>query len=171
MKIKDIIVDFDASTEGLLEALNRFSAAQFNLIPFEGSWTPGQVAEHLSMSEEGIPSVLLGSTRETKRAINENEAVLATIFLDFTTKLEAPEFIIPSNDIKEKGDMLVKLLDNRKKIRQLIEQLDLSMTCTDFPFPEIGELTRFEWIRFMIFHSKRHTNQLNNIFQCMKVFT
>jgi len=170
MKASDIVTDFDASTKRLKEALNRFSEEQFNVVPFDESWTPGQVAEHLSMSEAGIPEVLLGPVKETKRAIYEKEAELGGIFLDFSTKLKAPDFIIPTSEPKEKKELINKLVDNREVVRQLIEELDLSKTCTSFPFPEVGELTRLEWIYFMIVHSKRHVNQLNNIYQCMKVF-
>lgn len=170
MKADNIVSDFDESTKKLDEALNRFSEEQFNIVPFDESWTPGQVAEHLSMSEAGIPQLLLGSVRETERAIDEKETELGAIFLDFSTKLKAPEFIIPTNEPKKKQELINKLIDNRKTVSELIKELDLSKTCTSFPFPEVGELTRLEWVYFMIVHSKRHVNQLNNIFQCMKAF-
>ena len=41
------IQEFEETTFDLGKVLSSFSQEEFNKIPFEGSWTAGQVAEHL----------------------------------------------------------------------------------------------------------------------------
>jgi uncharacterized protein YndB with AHSA1/START domain len=151
----------------LLQALSLFNEEEFNTIPFEGSWTAGQVGEHLLKSAPGIIKILLGNTEPTTRPVDEKVKTLEFIFLDFTKKAKSSKSIWPSDDHKEKE----KLIGDLKAIMEEIENtllLDLSPTCTDFPFPTLGEMTRWEWINFVMCHTKKHTWQIQNIYKSIK---
>ena len=53
-----------------------------------------------------------------------------------------------------------------KKIKGLIDAattLDLSVICTDFELPQMGHLTRAEWLYFVSYHTRRHLHQLQKI--------
>ncbi len=47
---KDLLTRFDAATNPLLLQLFLCSEDQLNTIPFEGSWTPGQLGDHVHKS-------------------------------------------------------------------------------------------------------------------------
>jgi hypothetical protein len=160
--------ELDETTEDLLGTISFFSPEQFNTIPFEGSWTAGQVAEHLLKSESGIPKILRGNTRPTDRPPGEKVETIRSIFLDYTTKLKSPDFILPSNEAKDKEIILGKFKAKMAEIRKMMDTVDLSQTFTDFPFPQLGELTGWEWVCFAICHAKRHTRQLKNIFKSLE---
>jgi uncharacterized damage-inducible protein DinB len=163
--MEDFIAELEATTKELLDTLSRFTQEQLNTLPFEGSWTAAQVAEHLLKSKARIPQLLTGNSRPTtERPPDEKTEVIKAIFLDFSTKLKSPDFIIPSDEIKEKQALLSALQSNSEEIRSVIHTADLSRTFTDHPFPQLGELTGWEWICFMVCHSKRHIRQLKNIY-------
>jgi hypothetical protein len=163
--MEDWIKELDETAKELLDTIESFSQEQFNTIPFEGSWTAAQVAEHLWKSESCIPKVVEGNSRPTtERQGDEKMGTIKSIFLDFTSKYESPEFILPSNERKEKEDLLNALKNGRADIRALTITKDLSRTFTDFPFPQLGEFTGWEWICFVVCHSKRHIRQLKNIY-------
>lgn len=124
--------------------LAAFQPAQVNVVPFEGSWTAGQVAEHILMAESGIPETLLGSTAETQRPVGQYVPVIESIFLDFSAKYEAPEFIIPSDGPHNQQELLEAFTAERAEIRRIAAEEDLSLTCTDFEFPQIALLTRWD---------------------------
>lgn len=145
--------------------LAAFQPSQVNVVPFEGSWTAGHVAEHILMAESGIPETLLGSTAETQRPVGQYVPVIESIFLDFSAKYEAPEFIIPSDGPHNQQELLEAFTAERAEIRRIAAEEDLSLTCTDFEFPQIAALTRWEWLQFVLCHSIRHTRQLRNIFE------
>ena len=160
---ESILLAIDDTTRELLDAIAQFSDDQFNKVPFVGSWTAGQVAEHLLKAESGIPVLWGGKNKRTERAVDEYVATIRSIFLDYTTKLRSPEFIVPSDLPKVKTEMYGQLKSNRSTIRAMAEQIDLTLTYTKFPFPNMGELTGIEWATFIICHSRRHIRQLKNI--------
>jgi DinB superfamily len=160
-----LLGQLELTTRELLQTIAAFSPEQFNQIPFEGSWTAGQVAEHLLKSESGIPEVVSGATKPTERAIDEKLGAIESIFLDFEIKMKSPDFIIPGNGPHNKEEILDAFTSVRDRMINMARTMDLSLTCTSFPFPEIGELTRWEWLGFAVCHSTRHIRQLKNIYQ------
>jgi uncharacterized damage-inducible protein DinB len=163
-----ILARLNETTKELLETISLFTPEQFNAIPFEGSWTAGQVAEHLLKSETNVPRVWRGHTQPTTRPPGEKAGILEKVFLDTTNKLKAPDFIIPSAGPHEKETIFRALKDNRAEIKTLAEKIDLSLTFTGFSFPQLGELTGIEWLTFIITHSARHINQLKNIYSLVR---
>jgi uncharacterized damage-inducible protein DinB len=165
MNSQEILNDFNQSADDLLQTLSRFSNDEFNRVPFEGSWTAGQVAEHVLKSASGVPHVLGGSVKETEREADALIPTLTSIFLDFSTKLQSPDFIIPSDGPHDKDEMIAAMTQTMEKIKSTASTTDLNKTCTSFPFPQMGEMTGLEWLFFSSSHSKRHTNQLKNIYR------
>lgn len=162
---KEIIQSLENSKKNLLDAILLFDNEQFNMIPFEGSWTAGQVCDHLFKAESGITDVWQGNSRQIERAVNENVAQIEGTFLNFDVKFKSPEFIIPSNGWIEKDAKYEALKSNRNKIIKVAKEIDLSLEYTDLELPVTGALTGIEWISFINAHAIRHTRQLKNIYQ------
>ena len=158
-----LIKEFEETTIDLLATLSNFTQEEFNKIPFEGSWTAGQVAEHLFKSESNIPRVLKGNSKETERDPFQKTAIIQSIFLDYTKKLQSPEFILPSKEAKNKEQFINGFEATRKELRGSIQNTDLTRTFTDYPFPQVGEFTGWEWICFAVCHSRRHIRQMKII--------
>ncbi|MFT3907975.1 MAG: DinB family protein [Ferruginibacter sp.] len=167
-KIKEEIINgLDETTKELLQAISLFDQTQFNKVPFEGSWTAGQVAEHIFKSESRIPALLTGSNKPTLRAPDQNIQQIKNIFLDYTTKFKSPDFILPGNDEKDKNEFYENLKTNRAAIVQLAGTIDLAKTYDLFPLPGLGEMTGLEWLTFITCHTKRHTRQIKNIYEAL----
>src|SRR5688572_29947511 len=164
----DILTEFESVQSELTSALNGFTENNFNVIPFEGSWSAGQVAEHLLKANSGAVQTLKGKTKETARKPDENEELIRSIFLDFGTKMHSPDYVLPSAEPKEQEDMITEHIRTGDELRKIAEGEDLNLLCTDFSLPNMGELTRYEWICFVTCHTKRHTHQLNNILNSLK---
>jgi uncharacterized damage-inducible protein DinB len=155
--------DLESTTSELLGVLSEFSYERFNRLPFEGSWTAGQVADHLFQAEQGAPALMTGTTTQTTRSPEQFVKPLDDIFLDFSTKLKSPNFILPTSGPHDQNEYYRLFEANRKNIQDLAATLDLTQTCNDFEMPGIGHLTRFELLRFIVAHSTRHIRQLKNI--------
>lgn len=163
MTSEELVNELKETTLELLETLSAFSAGDFNVVPFEGSWTAGQLAEHLIKSEGGLPEVLLNNTKSTERPPDQHFKMLSSVFLNFDIKLTAPEFIVPSSGPHDRETTIRTLRDIRNRLISLAGSLDLSATCSGASFPNVGEFTRLEWLFFVLCHSKRHVRQLKNI--------
>ena len=151
-----------STTKEFIESLSSFSDQQVN-ISLEESWTAGQVAEHVLKSETGLSKLLTGKTGLTDRRPDEKNDIIESTFLDFSVKMKSPDFIIPSDGPHNKDLLLQKFSSLRYQLIELVDDLDLSPTCYDFSLPGLGELTRLEWLCFIICHSTRHIRQLKNI--------
>jgi hypothetical protein len=162
INIKEILTEFEGVTRELLQLISSFDQKQINTIPFEGSWTASQVAEHLFKSDSLIAKTLYTPAKSTEREYDENIRSLKETFLDFDTKLTSPDFIIPAVGNYNKETVLNHLKNTRTKIKNAITTLDLSETS---PATVLGELTRLELIHFVIYHTQRHIHQLKNIFK------
>lgn len=164
--LNKLLHELDVTARDLLQTMAGFSQGQFNKTPFEGSWTAGQVSEHLLKSVEGIPDLMAGHTKPTtERKPDEQVMTIESIFLDFDVRMKSPDFILPSVGPHDRNVFLTGFRTCMDEIAARARTMDLTVTCTDFPFPGIGELTRWEWICFGICHARRHTHQLKNIYR------
>jgi hypothetical protein len=154
--------EIEQSFKELISQLSSVDDKKFNSVPFEGSWTAGQLADHLFKSYDAV-NVLKGRTQSTDRPYDAKVQGLRDVFLNFETKMQSPDFIIPSNEPIDKERMLRGLRTRTSAIVQIAEEDDLSLLCLDFEFPMTGHLTRFEWINFINFHTMRHNHQLEKI--------
>ncbi|HSB92603.1 MAG TPA: DinB family protein, partial [Flavitalea sp.] len=135
----------------------------FNKIPFEGSWTPSQVADHIRKAVKGIPSVLTGTSSDPGRSPDEKFELIRKIFLAFEARYKAPEFIVPAEEthsVEEMHDRLYRVFDS---LISTAESVDLSQLYTDFEVRGMGKFTGFEWVEFVDCHTTRHIHQLHKI--------
>lgn len=165
--ISALKTEFESVTTELLNTISAFSEEELNTIPHEGSWTAGQVAQHLNKSYDAY-QVLFGPVEPTGRKPDEMVEPIKSDFLNFSIKMKSPEFIIPEDKHYERNILIASLDNKRLKILEALQTLDLTMTCTSFNFPDSGALTRWEWINFILFHTQRHLYQLRNILQEVK---
>jgi hypothetical protein len=152
----------------LNDVISGFSDENFNEVPFEGSWTAGQVSQHIKLAAGNLLQLLHGNTQKPSRKSDEKIEQLASIFLDYTHKMKSPDFILPP--MKTYGQKpFVQFFENlNANLEIAAAKLDLSQVCLDFELPNMGTLTRLEWIAFVLFHTRRHTHQLENIMAVIK---
>jgi hypothetical protein len=161
----DLLEEVKRTKEQLLETLALFDDKDINTIPFEGSWTGGQVAEHVLKSLSGALTNVTGAVKPTERAPDVHVKELRNIFLDMNIKMKSPEAIIPSDELKNKEALAAKLSEKLDGLKSVAANDDLTQTCTLFEMYKMGALTRLEWISFSMYHTQRHTNQLKNIIE------
>lgn len=147
------------------DVLNAFTQEQFNKVPFSGSWTAAQVADHILKSQASAPEFFQGTVQATERAPDAQIAGIRDIMMNFDAKMQAPDFILPSESPLDKGELLQALQQTDEATRKVAQELDLTATCMDFEVPVLGNMTRLEWIYFMVYHTRRHTQQLEMIRQ------
>ena len=159
----DLSAEIASTKEALINVLNSFSNENINQAPFEGSWTGGQVAEHVLKSASGVLAALEGDIRPADRDPEQNVAQLRELFLNFEIKMQSPDFIIPSDEPKDR-DFLIKALSTVfDGIEKSAVNDNLTLICTSFEMPVMGYLSRSEFINFTAVHTQRHIRQLGNI--------
>jgi hypothetical protein len=153
---------FLALKDELISLLEPLDEDRMNRVPFPGSWTAGQLGEHLLKSYRAVDLAKVQAA-PVRRPGGEKSPQIDAVFLDFTTKYQPPEFIVPSPGRISGPDLVDGLRQAAEAIAAFVRGNDLSFTCPEFSVIGFGELTAQEWIHFLTAHSKRHVRQLRRI--------
>jgi len=163
---EELINEIENVNREFLQRLSQFSAQELNKIQKEESWTAGQVTEHILKSNGGILTQLLnGDGNSTTRTFDEHVDLIKNIFRSEDKMKTAPalEPSQPPHDLEN----LIKSL-NQQQIQQLetIKEKELKELSSELQFPPAPNgLTRYEWIIFMIEHTRRHSKQIKEIYK------
>jgi hypothetical protein len=164
LNVEALVNRFDTAFTDLIGMLNSLDQDQLNEVPFEGSWTAAQVGEHILKSVFATPRLLRGaSIPTTDREPDAKVAWMEDIFLNYDTKMKAPDFIIPEARTYVKSELTGPLESSRQQMIEAARSLDLTETSTGFELPNSGKFTRYEWISFVAIHTTRHNHQLKRI--------
>ena len=155
-----LMSDLRRTADEFIKLVSGFNDEHFNTQPFEGSWTPAQVADHILKATGGLPD---GRTEKAERPIDQFVAPLEALFLNFGEKYKSPDFVTPDAGPFEKSRILIALEETKENNIVVASTRDLSALCAEFEFPTIGYLTRYEWFKFFVVHMKRHIYQLANM--------
>ncbi len=162
----EILFQIDKTFNDLLEILSSSDEITLNKIPCSGSWTMAQVGEHL-LKSYSVADTLKGPVEKTERDPEEKVGRIKEVFLNFDVKFKSPEFILPSDGLIIKDELLNSLTKRCDQIKHIAQEMDLTETCTGFDLPGLGRFTRLEWINFFLAHTQRHIHQLKNISQTL----
>lgn len=160
----ELISEIENVHLNLNKVLSRFTEKELNAIPFEGSWTAGQVAEHIIKSNEGIIIQLLnGEPKLTDRPYDERVNVVKGIFRS-KEKIKSAAKLEPSQSLHNLDSLLNTLKEQKKQQIKSINEKDLKALISELDFPPSPDgLTRYEWLHLMIEHANRHRKQIENI--------
>lgn len=161
---KNIIETF----RNLNETVSLFSQEEINIVPFKGSWTAGQVVQHIIIACSGYPKLFAGNKEKTTRKPDDNIKDLKAVFLNFDEKMDSPDFLKPKITDYNKNSLSLSLLKIESELLDSSEKFDLALLCLDFQLPDSGKFTIYEWISFALIHTQRHTKQLHDILGFVK---
>lgn len=151
----------------LENTLSKFDTTWINTVPFEGSWTAGQLAEHVILANSGFLQVINGPITETDRPADMMVAQIKNDLLNFNIKFRSPDEIYPQVAVYKQQELLARLKEIRNGISIAASSLDLTKTCSVFKLPVYGFLTRLEAIYFAIYHTQRHEHQLEKMYRAL----
>jgi hypothetical protein len=164
MEAKEIAQAANEKLTGLIQLVADFKQEQINVIPFEGSWTAGQLAQHMVMANAGFAEILKGPVKDTERAPDEIVPKIKGDFLNFNIKMTTPDFIRPEAKNYKKDELVSALKHIKESVAEAAGSLDMTKTCMAFELPVYGYLTRLEAVSFITYHTQRHIHQLKNIY-------
>jgi hypothetical protein len=153
--------------KNLNEIHSKFSEAELNTVPYQGSWTAGQTTQHILKACSGYAALFLGKTEKTNRKPDLYIKDIEDLFLNFNIKMNSPDYLLPEITDYNKNEQTLELLNKESDLLTLAEIHDLTLTCLDFQVPGFEKFTILEWISFALIHTQRHTHQLNTIYKML----
>jgi len=157
---EQLFKSLDAWTSEFVLIVSSFSETQINTIPFRGSWTAAQVADHITKSNIGVIHSLKTQGKPATRDPDERVKNLKDQFLNFDEKLRSPKFILPTRDIYQKEKVIADLRQSIERLIEIGNKVNLSEA---LHHPIFGEITKLELLHFVVYHTQRHIYQLRDI--------
>jgi uncharacterized damage-inducible protein DinB len=129
-----------------------------NIKRADGGWSVGEIANHIV---KGIQTSL-GASKITERPYDQNAAAIKNLFLNFEMKFPAAPFLQPESKQYNTEELFSTLDRSKENILKMINEENLTETCTDIQLPVWGSLTKYEWLVLFENHIIRHTKQVND---------
>lgn len=155
--MKQITHDIKNTFDEAIAVLHATEPAQLDYTPPNGGWSVGQIAEHIMICSNGIPDA---RTKDANRPFDEKVSLFREFLSNDDQKFQADAFLSPRSyvhDVKEQIDGMRRI---GEKLMHIAENRELGELCVDMELPQLGSLTRFEWLYFIICHTQRHTRQM-----------
>ena len=152
------------TNQQFIQLFSSFDNLQVNKVPFLKSWTPAQVAQHVLKSETGILQALKAPGKKADREPDARVAEIKNIFLDFSSRLKSPDFIIPEEKEYNKEELIHQFSNTASQLAQIVDTVNGEEAIIN---PALGEMTKEEMIHFLVYHTQRHIHQLQHILQTL----
>ncbi len=165
LNTQDLFVSLGNTITELVELISSADSTKINAIPFNDSWTAAQLASHITKSNKAITQAMNMEGKKTGRDPGERIQELKNMFLNYETKFQSPDFIMPTKDIYEKKILVDDLKNSIKQFKDAGWSIDLSEIIS---LPSFGEITKLELAWFVLYHTQRHIHQLKNIFASLE---
>lgn len=159
----DVITALETQLKNTITLLEGFTEEEINKIPFEGSWTAGQVGEHLRKVSYKTDKVLLAAAEAAGREPDERAAEFKNIFLNYDSRFTAPVFVDPESKAYEKQRLINALTKAKNAIINAAYKAGLTRVA---PLPSqhpLAGITKLELLYFLTYHTQRHNYQLEKI--------
>ncbi|HEY1870981.1 MAG TPA: DinB family protein [Chitinophagaceae bacterium] len=157
---KELFQSLDDTTSEFLEIVSSFDEQEISLKPQHGGWTPAQIAEHVTMSNNNIIQDMSREGKVCEREPDLGVERIKSIFLNFEKKLNSPQFILPTKETYQRETVIHELKTSIDRLMDVAKK--------ENPFQIIhhaifGDVTRLETLYFVVYHTQRHIHQLKNI--------
>jgi hypothetical protein len=144
----------------LLGLISSVAETQVNTVPYPGSWTAAQVVRHVTKSTQGIARAIGAAAKPADRDPSERIPELKAVFLDFSTKLQSPEFIVPEVGPYQKQIVIEALQAAFNQLKERASKADVTEVVEGLP---LGSVSKWEMLHFVLYHTQRHVHQLQKI--------
>jgi hypothetical protein len=158
-----LVTDLEQNSRSLLQEFSEFPEELLFTTPPDNGWSGAQICEHLLILDRIANKVISGETIESTRPSDEKLGLIRSVMLDIENRRVAPERVQPVSAIKDRKLLIDALNAERKRMREMIQTLDITQACISGKHPALGTLTILEWVYFIIYHTERHIGQLQRL--------
>jgi DinB superfamily len=161
---KSVLDQIDEEVAVLIEEMSLIDEHKINDIPYQDGWTAGQLFDHITKSTITINQNINQDGTPAKRDPGARIEELKNTFLDFSTQLKSPAFILPEQKQYDKLDAIKNLGSSFQELKVSASNHDLAVVVKSI----LGELTKWELLHFVLFHTQRHLQQMKKIHEALR---
>jgi len=145
----------------LLESVSNLTDQQLNTKPEEGKWSIMQILEHLYLMEKVVVQRM---TQELNYNTEPTSEVPITMLLNRSRKIDAPDFLKPSDEFISLKDMKSKLDESREALINFVSHTsEDDLTNRAMAHRLFGRLRLKQWVELIGYHEQRHLEQIEEV--------
>ncbi|MBW3113653.1 DinB family protein [Bacillus sp. MCCB 382] len=146
----------------VLNSVNHLTDEQLNEELEAGRWSILQVLDHLYLMERSLTKTIQLTLEKGEEQEVESKPVHFTV--DRSTKVDAPPFVVPTEEKLTLQEMKDKLAASRNDLLAFLETTSKEeLQRKAYPHPIFGHIRLDEWIPFIGYHEKRHLEQIEDL--------
>jgi hypothetical protein len=154
----------ESTRQGVQDATQGLSAAQWTFKPAPDRWSIAEVTEHIAAAEDFlrgmvIEKVMAAPARPAGEDVVAIDEMVLKMIPDRSHKADAPDPLRPTNRFGSPEASLKHFAEARATTEDFLTKTpDLRAHAIDSPMGK--KLDAYEWILFIAAHSDRHTKQI-----------
>jgi hypothetical protein len=156
------------SISELNHSYNHLNGAQLNYKPTEKDWSVLECLEHIFLINERVLKALSspyppsnGNIENTKTELFSFEKLNHILVTKReANKLDAPDFSVPTGAFSSKENAVQNIQRNTEGILNFLDSNDITQDTQTIAHIRLGEMTKTDWIHFMVTHTFRHLKQI-----------
>ena len=157
----------ESTKQGVLDATEGLSPAQWNFKSAPDRWSVAECTEHIAIAEDYLRSLIVDKVMKAgpRPAGDDVKAIDDMVIAqipDRTVKRQAPDPIKPANRFGSPEESLKHFVESRQTTVDLLKNTN-GLRAHAIMSPLGKEMDGYEWILFIAGHSARHTKQINEV--------
>lgn len=162
---KSLLSQIHVAIAEMARLMSALAENKVNAVPYENSWTPGQVLRHVSKSIDAMAKALHAPGEMAQKDRADRVEELKKRFLDFSHKMKSPAFIEPEAGPYDRHAIISELLSAEQRLDAAADDAGLSDVVNGLP---LGPITKREIIHFTLYHTQRHLHQMKKITEALR---
>ncbi|RBP07808.1 DinB family protein [Rossellomorea aquimaris] len=146
----------------LLNSVSDLTNDDMNKRLEEGRWTIMQVLDHLYLMERSLTKAIQSTLAKGEEQEVPSKPIHYTV--DRSTKVDAPPFVVPTEESLTFQEVKDKLNASRKDLLTFLYTTSKGeLQKKAYPHPIFGLIRLDEWVPFIGYHEKRHLEQIEEL--------
>jgi DinB superfamily len=157
----EVVEHLERSRQEFIAAVAGLSESQAKLRPDPDRWSVLECVEHVSFVEERFLGWLENAQKlDAPRVNKENEERLIGRVPDRSTRVKAPEAVVPTGRFATLEQALAQFNANRARSIQFADDRCDELYCLAAEHPRFGPVNAVELLIITAGHSRRHAEQI-----------
>ena len=160
---------FQTTRDNFLKSISGLSPKQWTFKPAPDRWSVAEVAEHITVSESAIFSLVQKQVMtspaapEKRDQVKGKDEMILQRVPDRSHKAQAPEFLRPTGRWATEAELAKTFEDSRAATLEYIRTTNDELRDHFFDHPVFGTMDRYQWLLLISAHSARHTAQIEEV--------
>ena len=155
------------NTDTLLNSFKTLTNEQIQFKPADTVWSISEIIEHIFLVDVGVAKVLTlppekGNTENNRTELFSDQK-LNTLLVNRSFKVPAPDFVSPKGRFANADDAAKNINIIIDKIIHHLDTNKIEEETHTIKHQVLGEMTKTDWVHFLIHHTNRHLMQLEEV--------